>query len=244
MIVPIIVVLVIVLTYAYVSNIGEIEQAKINNFLKDYCDDPAILNPKEFTWTQDFRNNWKKIRDEFIQYSNTYNIPHCKSISPKHALYNKDWKTVFLRSFGVDLNIINLFPETMRLINSCPCTTAFFSVLEPGARLPPHEGMYKGVIRYHLGLIIPDDWEQCFINVDGTTLYWTEGDDIMFDDMYTHYVENNTNQRRVILFLDIKRDFNNPLINLANSTLLHFIKSNDMVTNAVSNANAVSKNVI
>ena len=33
--------------------------------------------------------------------------------------------------------------------------TAFFSILAPGKHLPPHRGPYKGVMRYHLGLLIP-----------------------------------------------------------------------------------------
>ena len=31
-----------------------------------------------------------------------------------------------------------------------------FSILAPGKRIPPHDGPYKGVLRYHLGLIVPD----------------------------------------------------------------------------------------
>ena len=27
-----------------------------------------------------------------------------------------------------------------------------FSILAPGKRIPPHDGPYKGVLRYHLGL--------------------------------------------------------------------------------------------
>jgi len=33
--------------------------------------------------------------------------------------------------------------------------TAFFSILAPGKHLPAHRGPYKGVMRYHLGLLIP-----------------------------------------------------------------------------------------
>jgi aspartyl/asparaginyl beta-hydroxylase (cupin superfamily) len=34
--------------------------------------------------------------------------------------------------------------------------TAFFSILAPGKHLPAHRGPYKGVMRYHLGLLIPE----------------------------------------------------------------------------------------
>ena len=32
---------------------------------------------------------------------------------------------------------------------------AMFSILSPRKHIPPHRGPYKGVLRYHLGLIIP-----------------------------------------------------------------------------------------
>ena len=31
-----------------------------------------------------------------------------------------------------------------------------FSILAPGKHIPPHDGPYKGVLRYHLGLVVPD----------------------------------------------------------------------------------------
>ena len=36
-----------------------------------------------------------------------------------------------------------------------------FSILEPGKRIPLHTGPYNGVLRLHLGLVVPDPAEQC-----------------------------------------------------------------------------------
>ena len=48
-------------------------------------------------------------------------------------------------------------PETAKLIDAIPdCEVAFFSVLEPGAHLTAHRGAYKGLIRAHLGLVVPE----------------------------------------------------------------------------------------
>jgi beta-hydroxylase len=183
---------------------------------------------------------WKNIRDEYLWYSNKFDIPLHNKISAITSLCdNKNkWKTLYLRAFNIDTEISKFFPMTMKLINMCPCTLAFFSVLEPNAKLSPHVGIYKGVIRYHLGLIIPDEWYKCFINVNGQILYWREGDDIMFDDMFMHSVENNTTQQRVILFMDIKRDFHNIFLNILNTVFLNFIKSNDALKTTIGNANS------
>ena len=63
----------------------------------------------------------------------------------------------------------------MTLINSVLCTTAYFSILEPGTKIKPHNGVYKGVLRYHLGLIVPSG--DLFIEIDGKSLH-----------LYHHYI--------------------------------------------------------
>lgn len=242
----IIVLIIIIMAYIgnkYLTKNMDSYAGGINRLLSKHCDScPPVFDPKEFAWTQPFRDNWEQVRDEFIQYTDKINAPAYSAINPIHSACNLNggWNTIFLRAFGADTDIIHEFPKTMRLIKGAPCTLAFFSILEPGAQLAPHEGIYKGVIRYHLGLIIPEDNKNCFIEIDGNRLYWKEGGDLMFDDLYTHYVQNNTNQRRVILFLDIKRDFNNLFINLLNTFLLRTIRSNDMIKSTVRNANKLN----
>lgn len=211
----------------------------INNFFIRYCNDPVVFNPTDYEWTSDFRENWKTILGEYLNYTTKYTVPTHTKINKYTGscdVKNK-WRTLFLRAYNTDTSLSKSFPKTMELINRCPCTLAFFSVLEPGAKLSPHVGIYKGVIRYHLGLVIPDDCTQCFINVDNNIMHWKEGHDIMFDDTYLHHAENNTNQQRIILFLDIKRDFHNVFLNWVNSLFLKFIKSNDALNDTITNIN-------
>lgn len=212
----------------------------INNFLSKYCQEPAVFDTKKFPWTEMFRNNQKEILREYENYANMYSIPKFKDIDSENSNcdVNGGWKTLFLKIYGVNTSIAEIFPITSKLIEECPCTLAFFSVFEPNTKLVRHRGVYKGVIRYHLPLIVPEEWDKCFINVNGRVLNWRIGEDLMFDDMFIHYAENNTNQKRVVLFLDIKRDFKNPLLNLLNTILLKFIKSNDLLTNTVNKANS------
>lgn len=210
----------------------------LNDFFSAFCHDPAVLNPQDFPWTKNFRENYRLILSEYLNYGDK-NIPKHASINDHVSSCDKtgSWRTLYLRAFGKDTNVAQKFPQTMKLINSCPCTLAFFSVLEPGAKLEPHYGVYKGVIRYHLGLIVPDDWENCSLHINEDTLHWREGADIMFDDLFLHHVENNTDQCRVVLFLDIKRDFRSVFLNLLNSLFLRFIKSNDALKDTIDNVN-------
>ena len=78
-----------------------------------------------------------------------------------------------------------------------------------------------GILRYHLGLIIPKNGF-CFISVDGETYDWKEGEGVLFDETYKHFVINDTNYYRVILFLDVKRVLNFPL-NIVNDIILYLM---------------------
>lgn len=243
----IIIFVIYLLHFYYHKNIFTITD-KINSLFDSHCKDPAIFDTKNFSWTENFRKNWISIKKEFIEYSKHNEIPLHNQIQSNKKIAacdtNNNWKTLYLRLFGKDTKITKYFPLTTKLINLCPCTLAYFSILEPNAKLTPHIGIYKGVLRYHLGIIIPKEWNKCFINVNGYKLNWREGSDIMFDDMFMHHVENNTSEPRVILFLDIKRDFNNIFLNTINNIFLKFIKSNDVLNKTIDNVNKYSPNVI
>ncbi len=67
-----------------------------------------------------------------------------------------------------------------------------FSILEPGKHLPPHRGPYNGVLRLHLGLIVPEPRDQLGIRVENEIYRWREGEAVIFDDAYEHEAWNNT----------------------------------------------------
>jgi aspartyl/asparaginyl beta-hydroxylase (cupin superfamily) len=105
-------------------------------------------------------------------------------------------------------------PFTTELIDSIPnIKSAMLSVLEPGSVITPHTGPANFVLRYHLGLVIPEDRDNCWIKLDNGKYSWKEGEDVLFDDTFTHEVRNDTNELRIILFCDVKRDYSNYMYN-------------------------------
>ena len=79
-----------------------------------------------------------------------------------------------------------------------------FALLPAGARLGKHRDPFAGSLRYHLGLVTPND-DRCAIYVDGEQYAWRDGQDVMFDETFIHWAENRTDQDRLILFCDVER---------------------------------------
>ena len=176
---------------------------------------PAFYKTEDFPWVKELEANWEVIREE-AEYivSLRDKIPNFQDISKDQRSLTKDdkWKTFFLYGLGVksDLNC-SFCPETARLIEKVPgMKTAFFSILLPHKEIPQHRGLFNAVLRYHLGLIIPQPKEKCAIMVDGETRSWEPGKSMIFDDTYQHSAWNRTDEVRVILFMDVMRPMRRP----------------------------------
>lgn len=132
-----------------------------------------------------------------------------------------DWSVQYLWRFGVAQ------PETQA---ACPATTAalaavplldiegrgptaFFSVLRPGTRIPPHSGVTNTRAIVHLPLVVPPD---CGFRVGGETRRWIEGEAFAFDDTIEHEAWNDSDSPRAVLILDVW----NPHLSVAERTLL------------------------
>jgi beta-hydroxylase len=96
-------------------------------------------------------------------------------------------------------------------------STAMFSILSPRKHILAHRGPYKGVLRYHLGLLVPRDAESCRIRVGSDIRHWQAGRSLIFDDTFNHEVWNDTDDTRIVLFVDFLRPLPEPdsLINRA-----------------------------
>lgn len=83
--------------------------------------------------------------------------------------------------------------------------SASVSVLEPGARLLPHNGNSNGVMRWHMGLKVPAKMPDCGFIIAGKEISWEVGRSFAFCNMEMHSAQNKTKQRRYILMVDIVR---------------------------------------
>ncbi|MBX3024827.1 aspartyl/asparaginyl beta-hydroxylase domain-containing protein [bacterium] len=190
---------------------------RLNRYLarQSQVGDRPVFERELFPWARAFEAEWRTIRGELdgiLRYRDA--LPRLYEVSPENTRISADdnWKSFVLYGFGYrsERNCA-MCPETARLLATVPrLETAFFSILAPGAYIPPHKGLAKGLLRCHLGLIIPDDREGCRITLDGVSRSWEEGRVLLFDDTYRHEVRNDTEQDRVVLLFDFERPMRLP----------------------------------
>lgn len=170
----------------------------------------TFYSPRTFDWIPRIEAGWSAIRDELQMLLNERErIPGFGEIAPDQQPLTLDgkWKSYVLYVYGRRIaENCRRCPGTVRLLDAIPgMRTAFFSILAPGAHIPPHQGPYGGVLRYHMGLVVPRNREACRIRVASDFAHWEEGKSLVFDDTYEHEVWNDTDEERVILFVDFVR---------------------------------------
>ena len=200
---------------AFVKRNGKKLVRKIASFQsrQSFVPDSPKIDNKYFPFLKSFTDNWLDIKEEALEVMKFKEvIPGFQDISPDQyrLATENNWKTFVLFGFGKRLEKnSSLAPKTSKLLEAVPnLQTAMFSILAPGYHIPAHSGVTKGILRSHIGLIIPSDYENCRIRVDNTITPWKEGEIFVFDDTYEHEVWNDTDQERVILLFDFDRPMN------------------------------------
>lgn len=186
---------------------------------------PSVYDNADFPWAGGVEREWRVIRNELEGLlARKDELPNFQDIATDVATISRDrgWKTFLLMGYGIkSAQNIALCPETWRAVQKIPgLKTAMFSIFEPGKHLPAHRGFYNGVLRFHLGLIVPEPREQIAIRVGDRICHWEEGRALVFDDAYDHEAWNRTEKTRVILFVDFVRPLRFPA-NLLNWIILN-----------------------
>lgn len=201
------------------------EGLHLYNLLIDYFHEEKIFyNDEEkveiFPKSIILEEKWKQIKEEALDIIEEVKGNVGKIFINQDEDFWKDWNTFELRLFGVD-NEINMAkcPILSEILKSdINITTAFFSIIGPHKTIHSHYGPFKGILRYHLGLEIPEG--NCLISVGNEIYKWKNGEGILFDETHKHFVLNETDYPRVILFLDVKRPMHSSFMKLINDSLI------------------------
>ncbi len=125
-------------------------------------------------------------------------------------LNNPAWSAFYLWKNGevVEENAARC-PRTLEALKDVPFSrtpnrspSILFSLLKPGAHIPPHTGFVNTRLICHLPLIVPG---KCRFRVGNEMREWETGKAWVFDDTIEHEAWNDSDETRVILLFDIWR---------------------------------------
>ena len=199
-----------------------------------------ILDNRIFPWTGDLEAQTQTMQAELARLlPNLAAIPSFHELSPDQARISKgaNWKTYTFYVFGqrIEHNCEEC-PQTAAFLATLPgLQNAFFSILAPRYHIPAHRGPTKALVRCHLPLEVPRDASACWLRVDSQRVHWQTGRCLLFDDTYEHEVGNDTDDYRIVLFLDIERPMNR-FGTLLNRALLGAIKLSAYARDPLRNA--------
>jgi aspartyl/asparaginyl beta-hydroxylase (cupin superfamily) len=170
-----------------------------------------------FPWMEELERATGAIRAELIEVmrEDSSFAPYVEAdpSRPRTAgsmVGNPDWSAFYLWKYGerVEANAARC-PRTMEAIAKLPLVhmrgrspSVLFSLLKPGAHIPPHTGLVNTRCICHLPLIVP---ERCEFRVGNETRPWVEGRAWAFDDTIEHEAWNRSRDTRVILLFEVWR---------------------------------------
>ena len=172
----------------------------------------------DFAWLDGVEAATADIRAELIEILKQESAfkpyvegnPNLPQTDAQGMLNNPEWSAFYLWKNGaiVPENAARC-PKTLSALADAPLArvpgrspSILFSLLRPGARIPPHTGEVNTRLICHLPLIVPD---RCSFRVGNDTRAPVEGRAWVFDDTIEHEAWNGSERTRVILLFEIWR---------------------------------------
>lgn len=183
-----------------------------------YLAQRQFFEQEEFAWAADLEAETSSIKSELVALleSDAPFRPYVESEPNRPSknfhgmLGDPRWSALYLWKNGqIVEDIAERCPRTMDALGRVPITSigsrtpsVLFSLLRPGAHIPPHHGMLNCRLICHLPLIVPPN---CWLRVGNETRSWEEGKLLIFDDSIEHEAKNDSSESRVILLFDVWR---------------------------------------
>lgn len=177
-----------------------------------------FYSARDFDWVENLKSKFNDIRTEAKALLGMPEVfaPYLESkdgsIVNSHVAMvdNADWSAFYFIRDGQNVEAArDLCPVTFKALDDIDlCRTeggtpsVLFSLLKPGAHIPPHTGMLNCRLICHLPLIVPNN---CGLRVGNRTVEWKEGEMLVFDDSIEHEAWNKSEFDRIVLLFDIWR---------------------------------------
>ncbi|MGF1539568.1 MAG: aspartyl/asparaginyl beta-hydroxylase domain-containing protein [Pleurocapsa sp.] len=188
----------------------------------------SIFKTSEFPALANFSGYWGTIREEALKLDDfafpfeRLNLDHHEALQKIAATGRNGWikawgqtKDKWLHyGFRYENYLITQIvedyscPKIMSLVKQLKgVRIVALSLLKPGAYILPHthpELKEDGLLTYHLGLSVPDNWH--WLNIDGTFVQHQEGQSFVFDGSQPHFAFNFSPTNRLILYIEFYKN--------------------------------------
>src|SRR6478735_5382989 len=193
------------------------------------------VDVKLFPELKPLSDNWQMIRDEALKLFDEGHIRAAAKYNDLgfNSFFRRGWKRFYLKWYDAPVpSAVALCPNTVALVQSIPTINgAMFAMLPAGGDLGRHRDPFAGSLRYHLGLVTPNN-DACRIFVDGQPYAWRDGEAVLFDETFIHWAENRTDVDRLILFCDVER----PLRSRIAARINHWVEARFLRATQTENA--------
>lgn len=196
------------------SNIYDLGTDLVRRIYGKRIGTPAILDSaSHFPNAAKFVAAWREIRDEALSVQ-LNRVPRFHDIMPEQADISAndglDWRMFVLKAYDMTIpQNLERMPVLAGLLSECrEVKSAAVSFLAPRKHIPAHRGPFRGIMRFHLGLVIPkqeDGRPATVMMIDHQDRRIADGECMLWDDTFEHEVMNNSDQGRVALLLDVWR---------------------------------------
>jgi aspartate beta-hydroxylase len=176
---------------------------------------PVLEKQRFFPAHAAFEREWRAIRAECSALMAEMGaIPEFHDLMAEQAELSRHggrfWRLYVLRAYGADHRANQARCPTLRSLLEADrsVTSAAFSILEGGKHIPAHRGPFRGILRYHLPLVIPPDQAgrpSNRLRVDEVSHALREGEGLLWDDTFEHEAWNESASPRAVLLLDVFR---------------------------------------
>ncbi len=162
----------------------------------------TFYDAAQFEWAKVLEQEYPSIKRELVQVLSD-NGGGFKGYMSEAQFQHHGWNTFNFFFYGKKFEEnCERCPHTTAVLESLPRFEKdhiMFSSLNPHTRIPPHTGPMNGILRGHLGLVVP---QGCFIRVGPDERTWEEGKVLVFDDSFEHEVWNHSDYVRIVLFMN------------------------------------------
>ncbi len=164
----------------------------------------CFYSPELFPELIPLKENWKAIRDEILQYEKNSGVMQGTSIYTVPPTSGGEWTVKYLMSFMLKYHKNRKdFPLICSIVDKIPNVVfTSISILSPHTEIKPHYGDTNGIVRAHLGLIIPAPYPTIAMRVGEEEHGWKEGELLCFINVQRHSVWNRSAERRYVLMVD------------------------------------------